>query len=279
MCKLTVLMSVYSRENPRFLSISLKSILEQTYNSYKVVIVADGALGRELYDVIDAFKIKFQEQGILLELFQISKSVGLARALNYGLKKIDTKYVARMDSDDFSYSNRLEVEMRYLDEHKNISLVGTNIGEFESNPEKIESIKKMPANFQQIKKYSKLRNPFCHPTVVFKRDVIMSVGCYENFKYFEDYHLWMKVLNAGFYCANITTPLVNMRVGDGLFNRRGGIRYFIQMYNFRRNLLKKKYITIIEFTVTVLASGIPVLLPTKIRKSIYMIFLRKKRIK
>lgn len=150
MCKLTVLMSVYSRENPRFLSISLKSILEQTYNNYKVVIVADGALGRELYDVIDAFKIKFQEQGILLELFQISKSVGLARALNYGLKKIDTKYVARMDSDDFSYSNRLEVEMRYLDEHKNISLVGTNIGEFESNPEKIESIKKMPANFQQM---------------------------------------------------------------------------------------------------------------------------------
>lgn len=277
MSKLSVLMSVYYNEKPDNLKISLESIRCQTLKEFEFLLVIDGPIASQLLQVIEDESPKFKDRGVNFKIIKLQNNHGLTGALNIGIAKIKTKYVARMDSDDFSYPNRLERQLNFLENHKDIALIGTDIQEFRDKPQNISSVKKMPKSFDSIKKYSKIRNPFCHPTVCFQKKIIEELGGYENYPLFEDYQLWVKVIRGGYKCVNLSEQLVEMRIDDGIYGRRGGIGYIKKNFKFRLYLLKTGYITVYYFIYGVCVVTIASSIPTFIRKQIYLNFLRNSR--
>ena len=83
----------------------------------------------------------------------------------------------------------------------------------------------LPTIHDEIVKFAKLRNPFKHPTVVFKKTAVISSGNYRHFMWFEDYDLFIRIINNGCKTANLNEILVNVRSNKDQFARRGGLQY------------------------------------------------------
>ena len=112
----TVLMSVYNAEN--FLSLAIESILNQTYKNFEFLIIDDGSSDKTL-EIIKSYN----DDRIKLVVNEENK--GLAFSLNLGMKLARGKYVARMDADDISHPKRLAKQVKYLEKHSDISILGT----------------------------------------------------------------------------------------------------------------------------------------------------------
>ena len=85
----------------------------------------------------------------------------------------------------------------------------------------------MPLTIEEIKKYSTLRNPLNHMTVVFKKSKVINLGGYPNIPFKEDYGLWLNALDAGLIIRNIEDVLVTARAGDSMIARRSGFRSIV----------------------------------------------------
>ena len=94
--KFSVLMSLYHKENPKFLAESLHSVFSNTIQPNQVVLVIDGHIGSELQKIVDNYCTQYTS----LEIYPQEKNQGLSTALNIGLQKCKHEIVFRMDTDD-----------------------------------------------------------------------------------------------------------------------------------------------------------------------------------
>lgn len=248
----TVLQSVYKKDNPCFLEECLQSIKDSSLQPKKIVLVKDGPLSSELEQVIDTWKEKLP-----LHVVGYSQNMGLAHALNYGLQFVETELVARMDSDDICYPDRFEKQVLFLSEHPKTVLISGYIDEFEDNSDIIKYTRQVPISFVDIKQYLKTRNAFNHMAVMFKKTAIQESGGYQKVPYFEDYDLWVRVVQKGFDVANIPEKLVKARIGNDMIGRRHGISYakhelFFLQRQFNRDFISKsEYIKLILLRIPV----------------------------
>ncbi|EIV9090438.1 glycosyltransferase, partial [Escherichia coli] len=97
--KFSVLISIYKNDLPQFFEVALRSIFhDQTLKPDQIVIVADGELHQTHIDIINSF---IDDVGNKIVTFvPLPRNVGLANALNEGLKACRNELVARMDADD-----------------------------------------------------------------------------------------------------------------------------------------------------------------------------------
>lgn len=260
----TVLQSVYKKDNPEYLSESLKSIAENTLLPSLVVLVKDGVLTPELESVISNWQEKLP-----LKVVGYEKNAGLAHALNYGLQFVETELVARMDSDDIAYKNRFEKQITFMEENPDVALSSGYISEFNSTEMIPSSIRRVPLLYEEIVSYLKKRNAFNHMAVVFRKSAVIDAGGYEQVPYFEDYDLWIRIVQKGYKVANIPELLVNARIGNDMIGRRHGFSYSKDEVNFLKRQLKAGFITKKEFLKLVIMR-VPVrLFPKGILKVIY----------
>ena len=109
--------------------------------------------------------------------------------------------------------------------------------------------------------------------VMFKKSAILESGGYQVVPYFEDYDLWVRVVQCGFQVANIPEKLVKARIGNDMIGRRHGISYAKHEVNFLKRQLTRKFITKNEYRKLLLLR-VPVrLLPKWGLKFVYK-FLR-----
>ena len=261
--KFSVLISVYFKETPIFLKKALDSILNQTLKPDEVVLVKDGILTKELEDIISVEKNKFNKNNIDFVCVQLEKNMGLGIALQKGLEKCKYDYVARMDGDDIAADTRFEYQMKYVNEHKDVSVLGGYIDEFSVEGEIIRT-KTMPLTYKDLYKYGKYRNPLNHMTVFFRKKDVMDVGGYKPLKGLEDYYLW---------CRNIDKVLVHARLGN-FENRRGGFEYFKTYIKLRILQKRLKYTNLAEFVVATILTALITLSPKNLRGGLYKV-LRK----
>lgn len=272
--KFSVLISIYGKENPKFLEKALDSIYNQTLKPNEIVLVKDGILTQELEKIIAIEKSRFNKNNIDFVCVQLDENMGLGIALQKGLEKCKYDYVARMDGDDISTDTRFEYQLKYMKEHKDISALGGYIDEFSVEGEIIRT-KTMPLTYKDLYKYGKYRNPLNHMTVLFRKKDVTDIGGYKPLKGLEDYYLWCRLLANGYRIANIDKVLVHARLGN-FENRRGGLEYF-KMYIKLRSLQKKlRYINMVEFLVAAMLTAIVTLSPRNFRAKLYKI-LRKDR--
>lgn len=266
----SVLMSVYAKEKPENLRESIKSMVEQTVEPDDFVIVCDGQLTSALYLVIDEFREKYP----YINVIYCEKNKGLAAALETGLNYCKNDIVARMDSDDIAFPDRMKLQLDAFRE-KNADIVSGTVAEFDKSIDDILAYKELPKTSARIKNYAKRRNPFNHPCTAFRKQQVYMAGGYMECRWFEDYYLWLRMLRRGCKAYNIRQPLVYMRAGKGMYGRRGGFQYTLAALKFRKRMLKEGYCGFFDF-IYACAGHIAVgLVPNRLRIFIYSKFLRK----
>ena len=269
--KFSVLMSIYKNDNPLWLKEAIDSIYNQTIVPNEMIIVHDGKVGEELIGIVnDCIN---QYNGI--KFIGYEENHGLGYALNYGLKYCNNDIVARMDSDDICATDRFEKELKILKEDQSITIVGSNVYEFILEKNNIVCEKIVPETNKEIIKYSKKRSPFNHPSVMFRKKDIESVGSYIELHRLEDYYLWYRLLKRGFKGYNIQETLLYMRTTDDFYARRGKGVLKSRM-SLNKIMLRDKYINIFEYVYINIIYIINACIPNFVRKSMYKILFRKK---
>lgn len=265
-----MLMSVYSGEKPEYLYQSIQSIFSQTVPTDDFILMCDGPLTVELDAVIEIFR---QEHSGTLHVVRLEKNQGLAYALNIGLPICKNEFVARMDSDDIALPNRCELQLKRFQDNPELSIIGGAIDEFEGSPEHVISHKHMPESHEELLRYARIRNPFNHPTVMYRKSAILSVGSYPNNILHEDYALWGNLLLSGAKGCNLPDTLCYMRV-DGLYSRRGGFRYLKQAVKLRWQLYQCGLYSLSSFIFVTISLTFVCLLPNSLRRTVYRVLLR-----
>lgn len=267
----SALISVYKKEKPEYLKTALQSIINQTLKPTEIVIVKDGLLTQELDDCIKEYEKQYPE---LIKIVAFKENRGLGLALRDGVIACKYDYIARMDSDDIAKPDRFAKQFQYLKHHPETALLGTWITEFSKDENEPDTLTKLPCTHQEILKYAKKRNPFRHMTMVLKKEAIIKSGNYRDFFRFEDYDLWVRMLQKGYVAANIPEYLVSVRADEEMFARRGGWQYMKYDYKFQRFLVKTGFITESEFLVNIIIRTIVRLMPDALRRWTYKKFLR-----
>ena len=268
----SVLMSVYAGEKADFLRLSADSIFGQTVLTDDFVLMCDGPLTDELNNVISDL---LRDHGDVLRVIRLEENRGLGEALNIGIQACKNELIARMDSDDFALPNRFELQLKKFREHPEVSIVGGAIDEFEGHPSNIVSHKSMPETHEEILRYTRTRNPFNHPTVMYRKAAVLKVGSYPNWMLHEDYALWVNMLLGGAKACNLPETLCLMRVDSGLYNRRGGWSYLKLAVRLRWHLYQVGLSPFPSFLYAVLVLSVVCLIPVSARKAIYRLFLRQ----
>ena len=263
----SVLMSVYYKENPTFLRNAMKSMWNQTTPTNDFVLVCDGPLTNELDAVIDEMKLKHLDS---LSVIRLEKNVGLGNALNKGLRECKNELVARMDSDDISISKRCEKQMTCFANNTELSICSGTILEFRGTIDDIVGKRELPESNEKIIEFSRKRNPFNHPAVMFKKSAVLDAGGYnEKYHLFEDYYLWVRMLMKGYKGYNISEPILYMRTPEDLYMRRGGRKYAKDMLSFHRWMKSIGWINIGTFLTGAVPHALVCILPNTLRGQIY----------
>jgi len=216
--KYSVLMSLYSKENPEYLHQAIDSMLKQTYMPDEIIIVKDGEITSQLTNILSQYSCNKR-----FKIIGYKQNLGLGKALNYGLKYCENEYVARMDTDDIAKPERCEVELSFLSLNPDVSVVGSWVDEFYAEADNtihVISTRKVPTTHNEIYKFGKKRNPFNHPTVMFRKSAVIKAGEYSDLRYGQDYELFGRMLIDGYKTANIPESLLYFRIDKNTYKRR-----------------------------------------------------------
>ena len=233
---LSVLIAVCNNDKPDQLSRALESIWhEQTHKPEQIVVVADGPLGYELDYMLGSWAEACQGH---LEVVRLEQNQGLGAALNEGLAHCRNSLVARMDADDISLPERFQKQVSFMTENSHISLSSGLVEEFENEEDTSEMTRTLPTAHADIKRFAKKRNPISHPAAIFRFEHVKEIGGYPNFRKLQDWALVSLLLQNGYKLANLDEPLVRMRAGSGLQDRRGMkyLAYELKLFRFQKSI-------------------------------------------
>lgn len=270
----SVAISVYKNDNPEYFDRALCSITdEQTLKPNEIVLVVDGPVPTEIEEVIE----KYQNKYPIFKIIRFEENQGLGNALRSAVENASYSLIARMDSDDISLPTRFEKQIEFFQNNPDTDIVGGDITEFIEEEANIVAKRSVPCEDIEIKEYMKTRCPLNHVTVVYKRDGVLNCGNYLDLFWNEDYYLWIRMAESGCIMANTGEVAVNVRTGQDMYKRRGGMKYFKSEYFLQKYMLERKMIGKTTFMVNVLKRFIiQVLCPPSVRGFIYRKFARKK---
>ncbi|WP_143414826.1 glycosyltransferase [Geobacillus sp. E263] len=212
--KVAVILSTYNAE--KYLEDCLQSISNQTYQNFVVNIIDDSSRDNTV-SIIRRW-CQRDERFRLVAIHEENK--GLTKTLNELLSIGDYDYIVRIDADDLMMPERIEKQLQYLENNPDVSVVGSWAIEIDEN-NLLGKIRKVPLELEKIKELMPKVNPVIHPSVMFRRKDIMSIGGYnENFRFAQDYDLWFRCIANGLKIANLNEPLIKYRVSSTHVEKR-----------------------------------------------------------
>lgn len=270
----SVLMSIYHKENADFFHQAMESLWDkQSLKPTEIILVEDGKLTAKIYEAIKCWE---NELSGILKRVPLTENQGLGKALNVGLNHCQYELVARMDADDVCINDRFEKQIDYFMQNQNVDLLGGQVEEFTNQVGDYGSGRVLPTNYEAIVKFAKQRNPFNHPTVMYRKSAVQKAGGYQSDYLCEDYALWVRMICAGAVVANLPDKLLYMRAGDAMFYRRGGLKYAVEEAKAQYKFYKLGFLSLFEL-IKNLVIRLPVrLLPNHLRAYFYKWLLRKK---
>jgi glycosyltransferase involved in cell wall biosynthesis len=226
--KVTVLMSVLDGE--KYIKPAIDSVLSQTFADFEFLIINDGSTDKtcEFIKCYDDPRIK---------LVHNMANIGLTKSLNTGLRLALGEYIARMDYDDISMPKRLEDQVKYLDEHPEVMIVGGQFDLIDSGGSvlPIPPVKKAPG-MEGLLLHLAIDNPFVHSSVMFRKDAVMELGGYnEEYRTSQDIELWSRLL-CSYKGANLQSKVVHLRVHDSSVSSG---RYKVQQGDNREMTIRR----------------------------------------
>ncbi|MDB5030239.1 glycosyltransferase [Mucilaginibacter sp.] len=229
---ITVLMPAYNTE--KYIGEAIESVLQQTYTDFELVIVNDGSTDGTRA-IINSYK---DERIILID----QPNMGVAAALNTGLKYSKAPYIARFDADDVCHPQRLEKQIKFLLENPEYILVGSDADYILENNDFLFHFHCIAHSHKEIMEKLYFYCPFMHPTVMYKKANVANAGGYPTDAHnFEDYLLWTAIAKQGKFC-NLAEPLIKYRLNPAsvTIDERWRGRRFREL---KRDAIKRGHIT------------------------------------
>lgn len=252
----SVSMCVYGGDNAEHFDVALRSVIDQSLQPNEIVLTVDGPIPAEIENVILKYQDELSSSSINFKIIRLEKNMGHGEARRICFDNCSFPLIALMDADDISVCDRFKKQIEFYDIHPDVSVVGGIISEFvsQSDPNNV-SIKAgnriVPENDVEIKNYMKKRCPMNQVTVMFKKEDVNSVGGYIDWYCEEDYYLWIRLALAEKTFGNIPENLVNVRVGNEMYQRRGGWKYFKSEAGIQKYMKDNKMIGLVRYMINV----------------------------
>ena len=230
--KVTVLMPAYNAE--KYIGEAIASVLAQSFTDFEFLIINDGSTD-------DTLKIirSYNDKRIVV-ISQENK--GVSAALNFGLGYARAPYIARFDADDVCHPNRLKIQYEFITTYPEYSIIGSTADYIDAEGHFMfthQLAGHLNEEIQQLK-YSVC--PFIHSSVIYKKDVIVNYGGYNEHAYtYEDHFLWVNILKNEKAC-NLSQSLIKVRLNPEsiTIDEKWHSRKFL---NIKYSTLKKRSIT------------------------------------
>lgn len=268
----SVLQTVYKSDSPEAFRLSLESMINQTLKPSEIVLVKDGPIPQMLQSVIDELDKK--APGMIVQV-QLKTNVGLGLALNEGLKKCKNEMVARMDSDDISLPERCEKQLLMFEKNPELDIVGCSVKEFVGTPDNIVGVRDVPLDNDSIHKYAKRRDPFNHPTVMYKKSKVMLYGPYGDYRKNQDTALWIDMLSNGCIAANCSDYLLMFRFDEGTYKKRKSWTNTKLLIQIRNKAYRMGFSSFWDYAFVAVAQLGIYIMPTSFQKIVYTKLLRR----
>lgn len=262
----SVLMSIYIKEKPEYVRLCFQSLLAQTVPASEWVVVEDGPLTEEMYEVLNEYQKAYPG---LIRRVPLEKNQGLGLALRAGVPECTYELIARMDTDDIAKENRFERQLEEFAKDSTISICSSYISEFEDEPENIVAMRKVPLTAEEIREYQRKRDAFNHMAVMYKKQAVLDAGNYQSCPLMEDTLLWVNMLKNGAKGINIAEPLVYVRIGKDMYERRGGFSYFKKYRTGRKRVLQTGYISYWDYLLSLIIQFCVAMIPVGLRGIVF----------
>lgn len=189
------------------LKLAIDSCLNQTFKDFEVVFIANGPAAKEIAESVHGwYGTDNRVRVFITPIRQLSFS------LSFGLHYARASLVARMDSDDISHPTRLEHQVTFMEKHSDVAVIGTAY-EIVNDAGLVKGTVTNPLTNNAIRKGLLHGNPICHPSVMFRRQVILDAGGYLGGLHAEDYDLWSRLsMNPNIRFANLPQVCLSYHV-------------------------------------------------------------------
>lgn len=199
---------------------AMQSCLAQTMTDFELLLVVNGSSVNQLVPTLtEAFASdeRVRVVGTPIHLLNFSLSLGLHLARS--------PFVARMDADDVSDSERLETQLAYMQANEDVAVLGSAYFLIDSHDRVCGKVD-VPETDCAIRKALRFRNPICHPSVMLRREAILAEGGYLGGRNAEDYDLWLRLaMGRRWRFANLPAPLLSYNVSPNGLARRSRAAY------------------------------------------------------
>jgi glycosyltransferase involved in cell wall biosynthesis len=190
-----------------YLPAAFASILAQTYRDFEFLIVLESTLRQRRGELAELcrndLRVRFLEGPPL---------GGLGLLLNLGIGEARGEYIARMDGDDISLPHRIEAQVRFLDDHPRVAVVGGRVELIDEHDQLLPKVFPFYETDREIRRVLPLRNPMPHPALMMRRSVLLSLGGYKYGNCSEDYELWLRMSrDSSIQFANLDSLLLRYR--------------------------------------------------------------------
>lgn len=203
----SVLFPCYNVE--KYLDESLLSLLNQTYDNIEIIAINDCST-----DSTRKILEKYANQDARVKVYNNDVNLKLIRTLNKGIELCSGKYIARMDADDISLPQRIEKQVRFLEENPDYSVVSSLFYAFKSGSNK-RSLYRNPSRYEDLQAALLFNSVICHPASMIRKTLFtdLRLKFEETYIHVEDYALWSKALYLT-KLANLDEPLLLYRVHE-----------------------------------------------------------------
>lgn len=270
--KFSVAMSVYKNDNPQDFRTAVHSVYDkQTVRPSEIILVEDGPMPPALKATVDELCNEIP----VLKVIAFAENRGHAAARQGGLGNASNDLVAIMDADDIAVPERFEMQLKAFAAHPEVSVIGGNINEFVGETSNVVGSRIVPENDEEIKEFLKSRCPLNLVTVMYRKSKVQEVGGFMDWYCEEDYYLWIRLAIAGHKFYNVQENFVDVRVGEEMYQRRGGMRYFRSEARLQRFMLKHGVISFPKYLYnTAVRFVVQVAMPNRMRGWVFQKFAR-----
>jgi glycosyltransferase involved in cell wall biosynthesis len=192
---------------PDTLGPAIQSLIDQTHLDWELLLIDNNA-----DPVTRAVAQRFAQTDTRIKIL-LEPQQGIAFALNTGLAAARHPYIARMDADDLCHPQRLEKQIRFLEEHRYIGVVACQTT-FQSNMEESGGFQHYVEWQNQIISPEEhalqrfVESPIAHPSIVFRKELAERYGAYDTGPSPEDYELWLRWMSQGVTIAKLPEHLL-----------------------------------------------------------------------
>ena len=242
----SVIMSEYNTDE-KLLKDSIESIINQTYKNFELILIDDCGKNN-LEDIVN----KFDDPRI--NIYKNERNMGLVYSLNKALKYSKGKYIARMDTDDYSLKDRLKIQVDFMEEHPDIDLISSNMEYYDGDKVWGRTYGEGEITREKLLKGS----PIAHPTVMAKREVMNNVGGYPDYKRCEDYAMWIELSVNNYKMYKILDVLLRYHLSIDDYKKRTlkTRKDFFRLLNTQYKKLNPKKTDVVKMKIKTLLAGI-----------------------